>query len=173
MSPQPSSGDYTGKTKQTLAKTATQEQRDRTAEMSMATQLEDEGRREGVWDGQTGQRIDTPLSVEEVEPEDAPEHGGFFPPEQMPVEQVFTGKETDEEMVPHLASRAATPPAPQLLLRQPFVKVRLNADVDDMTYGMRNGEPNNFTFKEGFVYEIEVELAEHLNQRGLVGQWVP
>jgi hypothetical protein len=150
----------------------------------MASAVEDAGRRDGVWDAQSGNRLDGPLEVEEVDGSELsfPEEGAagghgrepfYSPPPQAPSEPVFSGKETEDEMVPHLASRSATPPAPQLMLRQPFVKIRLNADVEDMTYGMRNGEPNNYTFREGFVYEVEIEVAEHLNQRGLVGQWVP
>ena len=97
---------------------------------------------------------------------------GLRQPERGPVEPVFTGYETEEQMTPWLSSRNEAP-MPRSIVRSPLVKIRVNQDIEDMTYGFNSqGYPNNMTFREGFTYEVDVNIAEHLNDRGLVAQWV-
>jgi hypothetical protein len=169
MSPTPSAGDFTGKTKQRQQHDALQEQRDRSAEMSLASAIEEQEQREGIFDPHTGTRVDLPSAVveETIIPGD-----GFYGPAPTEAEPVFTGYESEEQMTPFLASRNE-PVMPRAVLRSPLVKIRVSQDIEDMTYGFTSqGYPNNMTFREGFVYEVDVNVADHLNQRGLVAQWV-
>lgn len=159
-------GDYTGQQKAAQQKEALQEQRDAAAEMSMASTIEAEEIQSGVFDPHTQQRIEG--DVEEVQVVDSPKRD-YFQPKQT-TEPVFTGYETEEQMEPFLASQPE-PPQPQFLLREPFVRIRTNQDIDNMTYGFRNGEPNNMSFKEGYLYEVPLEVAEHLNDRGVVARY--
>jgi hypothetical protein len=87
-------------------------------------------------------------------------------------EAVLTGKESPEQLDQLVANRKPFSPPDPGVVRRAQVKVRIDEDVEDMTFGMVNGEPNNFTFKEGFVYEVPIALADHLESRGLVRQWV-
>jgi hypothetical protein len=90
---------------------------------------------------------------------------------------VFTGRENEEDVLKaetayEIKKRNQRLVDPVQVLRNPVVNVRIAEDVEQMTYGMHNGEPNNFNFKAGRVYRVSVELAEHLDQLGLVQQWV-
>jgi hypothetical protein len=169
MSPQPngrpSSGDMTGRVKQQAAKDVLAEQQERAGEISMANAVESEEQRNGVFDGRTGQRIDefTEVLVEELPTERA----GFFPEEP-----VLSGKEAPEELAPVLATKRTFTAPPTQRLHSAFVTVRFDQDIEDMTYGMVNGEPNNFTFKEGLAYKVPLPVAEHLNGLGMVRQWI-
>jgi hypothetical protein len=174
MSPQQqnkrSPGDFTGRQKEAQAKEQAVAVQDRQLEMSMSNAVETEAERNGVFDAKTGQRIDQPEMA----------HTAVVVDEQPPPrfgrveEQVFTGHESPEEVEPILAARRAQvyeAPATEVA-RSAFVTVRIDNDIDDMTYGMLNGEPNNYTFKEGLQYSIPREVAEHLNDRGLIRQWM-
>jgi hypothetical protein len=166
---QVSAGDFTGQQKKQQAKEAQQEQRDRAHEMTMASVEEDEAQATGVFDPRTQERIGG--EVEEVEVVDAVSPGGrAFGESRDSRERVFTGYESDEEMEPFLATQE-TPSAPEFLLREPYVRIRTNTDIDNMTYGFVNGEPNNMSFKEGYLYEVRVDIADHLNQRGVIGRF--
>lgn len=167
----PSPGDFTGKQKQSQAKEAVQDRRDRAAEMSMITAIEEDEKAGGVFDPKSGELLEGGSGLEEVDNGGFPQSGFAFNPR--PQEQVFTGKESESEMEPHLASSAPAPaPVFTATIASPMVKIRTNCDIEDMTYGMINGEPNNFTFREGYTYEVSRDVAEHLNQRSLIAQWV-
>lgn len=86
-----------------------------------------------------------------------------------PSEQVFTGQEPPEVVERMLAEfeRPVASGGPERL-QQSTVVIRTPEDVDDMTYGMRNGEPNNYTFKAGVAYRVPREIAEHLRERDLI-----
>lgn len=164
----PTAGDLTGKIKADQQHDALQEVRDRSAEMSLASAVEEQERMEGVFSPHTGERIDVPAAV--VEETVLPGKG--FYSEERDSEPVFTGYESEEQMTPFLATRNE-PVVPRTLVRSPMVKIRVSQDIEDMTYGFTSqGYPNNMTFREGFVYEVDVNIADHLNQRGLVAQWV-
>jgi hypothetical protein len=176
MSPTPSAGDMTGKIKQQQQHDALQEQRDAAATMSLASAIETQEQQDGVFDPHSQTRLDVPPAAV-VEETPLPQgfggriDGGPTAP-QPPQEQVFTGYETEEQMTPLLATRNERP-VPQAILRNPMVKIRVGQDIEDMTYGFNSqGYPNNMTFREGFVYEVDINVADHLNQRGLVAQWV-
>ena len=163
----PSAGDLTGKIKFDQAKESLQEVRDRSAEMSLATAIEAEEQETGVFDPHDQKRLDIPVVVEETLPSE-----GFYRAEPRQQEPVFTGYESEEQMAPYLATRNE-PVVPQAVVRDPRVKIRVTQDIEDMTYGMTpQGAPNNMTFREGYIYEVDINIAEHLNQRGLVQQWV-
>lgn len=177
MAPQenrPSAGDMTGRLKADLAKKAQLDQQEKAAEMSMATAAQDEVERTAVFDAQSGAVVAEPgRTAFAAEPEaqafPVEPQAGFFRDE----EPALTGRESDEEINTILAARAAAPPAPRpTRALSPTVRVRIDQDVEKMTYGMRDGEPNNFNFKEGLQYDVPREVAEHLDERGLVRQWV-
>jgi hypothetical protein len=158
----------TGKLKADAAHDALQEQRDSTARMSLASAVEADEQRDGVFSPHTQERLDVPVAV--VEEEDLP--GDIFYRSEQPAELVLTGYESEEQMVPILAQRDE-PVIPRSVVRSPVVKIRVNQDIEDMTYGFTpQGVPNNMTFREGFIYEVSINIADHLNQRGLVAQWV-
>lgn len=46
----------------------------------------------------------------------------------------------------------------------PAVTIRVNSDVNQMTFGVGN----TYTFKEGHQYRVTAELARHLEELGLV-----
>lgn len=161
----PSAGDFTGRQKAQHAKEQQKANEERSAQMSMATAVETEEERVGVFDAQTGERLDPQNDVAVVVEEARPS----FLPEREPV---LTGQEDPEEVAPVIAARKAFTQPPPTVVRSSMVTIRVDADIEDMTYGMLNGEPNNYTFKEGLQYRVPVGVAEHLNERGLIRQWI-
>lgn len=86
-------------------------------------------------------------------------------------EPVFTGKEPLEmQVAPEAHPRGFS--RPEYEARPLKSTVRIAADIEKMTYGMENGEPNNYSFREGFVYEVPTALADHLAERHLIAQWI-
>jgi hypothetical protein len=164
-----SAGDFSGKQRADASHDALQEQRDNAARTTLASAIEEDEKRDGVFSPHTQERLDVPAAAI-VEEEDLP--GDVFYRSQEPQELVLTGYETEEQMVPLLAQRDE-PQIPRSVVRSPQVKIRVNQDIEDMTYGFTaQGAPNNMTFREGFIYEVDINIADHLNQRGLVAQWV-
>jgi hypothetical protein len=163
----PSPGDLTGRQKQAANKEVREEQASRAAEISMQDGAEAEVERHGVFDAQSGAQIDGPAGSKQAVMVEDPPVTRFGRPQ----EQVFTGQEAPEEVLPAVADRKTFTPPPSVV-RSSRVRIRVDADIEDMTYGMVNGEPNNFTFKEGLTYEVPLAVADHLNERGLVRQWI-
>lgn len=86
-------------------------------------------------------------------------------------EPVYTGKEPLElQIAPDHPKGFSRPGAG--VVRPTTSRVRIDSDIEDMTFGMVNGEPNNFSFREGFVYDVSTDLADHLAERGLIRQWI-
>ena len=48
------------------------------------------------------------------------------------------------------------------------VIIRTHHDIEDMTFGVINGTPQNYTFKAGVRYSVPRALAEHLERLGYV-----
>jgi len=48
------------------------------------------------------------------------------------------------------------------------VIIRTITDIEDMTYGIVNGAPQNYTFKGRVRYSVPVELAAHLERLGYI-----
>jgi hypothetical protein len=46
------------------------------------------------------------------------------------------------------------------------VVIRTIADIEDMTYGIVNGAPANYTFKQGVKYKVPRDLAVYLQSLG-------
>lgn len=44
--------------------------------------------------------------------------------------------------------------------------IRTITDIEDMTFGIVNGAPQNYTFKAGVRYSVPVEVAAHLERLG-------
>lgn len=47
-----------------------------------------------------------------------------------------------------------------------YVIIRTISDIEDMTYGVLNGAPQNYTFKAGVKYKVPVDLASYLARLG-------
>lgn len=181
----PTPGDFTGKEKHRQGRESAQAQVERGAEMSMATSAQEAEERHGVFDPRTGHLIENggpgphdAVLVDDDLDEDIDDDlterarfGGSFPT-TVDDEPVFTGQESPEEIEPALAARRKFKPPRHNIAQDPFVKIRVDQDVEDMTYGMINGEPRNLTFREGLTYSVPREVAEHLNERDLVRQWM-
>lgn len=50
------------------------------------------------------------------------------------------------------------------------VVIRTVADIEDMTYGVHNGAPVNYTFKQGVKYKVPRDLALYLQSLGYL--WI-
>jgi hypothetical protein len=48
------------------------------------------------------------------------------------------------------------------------IVIRTHQDIDDMTFGIVNGTPQNYTFKAGVKYTVPVEVAAHLERLGYI-----
>ena len=48
------------------------------------------------------------------------------------------------------------------------VVIRTHHDIEDMTFGVINGTPQNYTFKAGVRYSVPRALAQHLEALGYV-----
>lgn len=48
--------------------------------------------------------------------------------------------------------------------KEPYVNIRLNCDLDDVTIGYGN----TYNFKAGQVYRVERHIADYLDERGFV-----
>ena len=46
------------------------------------------------------------------------------------------------------------------------VVIRTISDIEDMTYGVINGTPQSYTFKQGVKYSVPRELAQYLETLG-------
>ena len=56
-------------------------------------------------------------------------------------------------------------------LRDDKVIIRTITDIEDMTYGIVNGAPQNYTFKAGVKYSVPRDLAAYLEGLGYI--WRP
>jgi hypothetical protein len=50
------------------------------------------------------------------------------------------------------------------------VVIRTVADIEDMTYGVINGTPQSYTFKQGVKYKVPRDLALYLQSLGYL--WI-
>lgn len=48
------------------------------------------------------------------------------------------------------------------------VVIRTVSDIEDMTYGVINGTPQNYTFKQGVRYKVPRDLANYLQNLGYI-----
>ena len=165
----PSPGDMTGQLKAQLAKETLEAQSLERAEANVADAAQSDEERFGVFDPQTGALIEGPPdSAVAVAAQPAPQPAGF-----QQRERFFSGKESQEEIDAALAAQATEEVRPaRHSVGSPLVRIRVDQDIDRMTYGMLNGEPNDYTFKEGMTYQVPRDLAEHLDERNMVRQWM-
>ena len=167
-------GDTTGRERASAVKAASQlaaeEANTRLIESHEVTEEE----RNGVFDPQSQERLNGVSKAEvvhDVSPVIEPRRG--FGKSDEAAEEVFTGYESPEEIAPALAARSTPRASDPHMVSSSQVTIRVDYDIDDMTYGMKpNGEPNNFTFKEGLAYRVPLAVAQHLDERGLIRQWV-
>lgn len=50
------------------------------------------------------------------------------------------------------------------------IVIRTISDIDDMTYGVINGTPQSYTFKQGVKYSVPKDLALYLQSLGYL--WI-
>lgn len=188
-----SSRNYTGRQQETAARTSRKDAQERAAKETVEAAEEERDAVNSVFDPQTGERLEGPRpsrvatvvdedddDLEDDEEDDETltlgdeddEDEGDATFGHQPDEPFFSGHETDEEIAPVLAKRRERRPVRRNRVRNPYARIRIDQDVEDMTYGMVNGEPNNYTFREGLAYQVPIEVAEHLDERGLVRQWI-
>lgn len=173
--PQPtklSPGDMTGRMKQHQAHEQAQALKDRQTEISMATAVEVEELEDGLFDPQSGSRLNEPRAAKTavIVPDPEPPSSPRFGSRPRDTEPVFTGKEPVEQQPRPVEGGPKVRP-PFQIARGATVDVRLNSDLEGMTYGMYNGEPNNYNFREGLKYRVPVDVAEHLYNLGYLAQW--
>lgn len=162
----PTAGDMTGRKKESDGKQAAQAQAEAAAAMSIATASVTDEEQHGIFDPQTGGLVDSgPENVTAV-----PAPSAFNAP-RASSEAVLSGKESKDQIDAAVASRRTPGEAPVHIVPAAMVTIRVDGDIEDMTYGMINGEPNNFTFKEGLQYRVPYAVAQHLQERGLVRSW--
>jgi hypothetical protein len=168
--PRPGTGDLTGRLKAAQAHEQREALRDRESEIAMRNAVEADEEENGVFDAQTGARIGGAREAVEVVDLDAVQTGGAEPFFQRgdDDEPVLSGKESPDVLMA-LGDAQRRPRRPERVLSA-MVEFRVDQDVDDMTYGMLNGEPNNLTFKEGRRYRTSRDVYEHLLERGLIRQ---
>jgi hypothetical protein len=176
----PNSGDLTGRQRAKASREQQLEQQDRVAETTMATAAQSEEERHGVFDPRSGERIDqrSVAFVEDDDEDDAIDE--FDPPDRFSTdgdeerEPVLTGKEDEAALAPILQARKERrrPRAPRV--HSAVVRIRVDQDIEKMTYGINpvSQEPNNYDLREGLMYELPYEVAEHLDERGLIREWV-
>jgi hypothetical protein len=176
-----SAGDYTGREKGKISREQAEEQARAAAVMSMASAVDAQDEEHGIHDPQSQATIDHfgDRAVEIIDVDDDEEESGPVIVERRPPpsfgglpqmsEPVLTGQEPPEVVEKILAEYQRPKPRPGVeVLQSATVIIRTDEDVEDMTYGMRNGEPNNYTFKAGVAYKVPREIAEHLRERDLV-----
>jgi hypothetical protein len=162
----------TGRAKEQMAKAQAQEIQEKFADTSMANAAQAEEERSGVFDAKSGERIDAPGAHEAVVVEEPkPSFGG-----RQSGEPVLSGKESpeaaDEAAIAGRRAAVVAQASDVEVLKNAMVTIRLDSDVEEMTYGMVNGEPNNYNFKEGLAYRVPLAVAEHLQERRLIRQWI-
>lgn len=178
-------GDYTGQLKQQDSKKQATEVADDQIKASFRRTEKIRTEETGVFDAQSGQQVDgldgpggmnifDAIEGRSAVAEDIDDDDDHVEPMRrldglFEEEVVLTGRETPEELAPIL-ERKKVFRARHETAHAAEVTIRVDQDIEDMTYGMRHGEPNNFTFKEGMAYKVPYEVFEHLNERGLVRQ---
>jgi len=90
-------------------------------------------------------------------------------------EEVALSRKIEQESLEKDVFDPKTPDKPILLDEIEYVGVSVNndkvvirtiTDIEDMTYGVINGTPQNFTFKNGVKYSVPRDLAEYLQSKG-------
>lgn len=193
----PGAGDYTGNLKAQDARTQAVDASEQQVKASFRRREAIREEETGVFDAQSGQRtglVDGPDVMDGpggsnvfdaidrqfqrgsvAEDIDDEEDSRDYEPSMRRLdglfeeEEILSGRETPEQLGEVLERRKIFKGRHETV-HAAEVTIRVDQDVPDMTYGMRNGEPNNFNFKEGMIYKVPYEVFEHLNERGLVRQ---
>lgn len=79
--------------------------------------------------------------------------------------QVFDPKKPDEPILIDEIEEVGVTTADDTVI------VRTITDIDDMTYGIKDGTPQNYTFKAGVKYRVPRDLAGYLEGLGYI--WSP
>jgi hypothetical protein len=145
------SGDFTGKKAQQLAEEKAVEIREAQQRVGMVTTVENENDEYGIYDAATGQLV-VDLSPEEaarLEEEEALDDGDEDVEDVVPISHQAPVPEVDLESLPN---------------PDEMVVLRVNTDVEDMTYG----RGNFYTFMRGKKYRAPRYLRDHLADKGLL-----
>jgi hypothetical protein len=164
----------TGRVKDQQAKAAKADLEERGAELTMMNSAQADDEEHGVFDGQSGDRVDLRDAQNRhvvIDDEGDDDESFRFAPQFAEEEPTLTGKESAETLAPIIAARRQHAAPPAHAVRSSMATIRVDQDIEDMTYGVVNGRPNNFTLREGLKYRLPLPVAEHLNDLGLVRQW--
>ncbi len=152
-------GDATGRKRQQLAKEHAEELRKRDKEITLINAVEQSEVDNGVYDPSSGTLVD-----------------GAADPEKVAAEQGITFVDDDDEVIDTAPARPIAPQyhpqaaqaAQEIVevdsLAEPLVIIRVNTDLEQMTFG----QGNHFSFEAGKQYRVTRSLANHLEEKGYV-----
>ena len=92
-------------------------------------------------------------------------------------DEISISRAAEQELLENAVFDPKHPDAPILLdeieevgvaVNNEKVVIRTHQDIDDMTYGVVNGTPQNYTFKAGVKYSVPRDLANYLESLGYV-----
>jgi len=90
-------------------------------------------------------------------------------------EEIAISRQIEEESLQADVFDAQVPGKPLLIdevesvgvsVNNDKVVIRVHQDIEDMTYGVINGAPQNFTFKANVKYSVPRDLADYLERLG-------
>jgi hypothetical protein len=147
----PDAGDLSAQREAALQEQKEQAQQEARSRLTMITAEKAEAARVGVFDPGTGQRVDIDSA------EETPEYEVVGGPTTPVIDYV------DPEPIQTQQTVSVVDSGVQVM-EQPFVIVRVNESIDQMTYGAGN----HYTFVAGQRYRVPRDVAEHLEEAGLV-----
>jgi hypothetical protein len=172
----PARGDFTGKETQRLQRENADELVKRQKEVGLASEVDIVIEREGVFDPVTGALIEMPSEAQAKvdalnEPQEV-EADPLYDVGEGPMPIAAQVKYPDTEVKQQPKKSAATTMIPEvtdlgdepILVEQEYVNIRVNTDIEDMTYGVGN----TFSMVRGTRYRVARDLAQHLESKGLV-----
>jgi hypothetical protein len=90
-------------------------------------------------------------------------------------EEISISRQVEAESLERDVFDPTNPAAPILLdeveevgvsVQNESVIIRTISDIEDMTFGVINGAPNNLSFKAGVKYKVSPEVANYLERLG-------
>jgi hypothetical protein len=171
----PQRGDFTGKETQRLQREKLDELQQRQQEIGLATEVDIVVEHEGIFDPATGQLLEmSPEGESKVEALNQP-----IPVEEAdPVYEIGEGPKplgsvVSDPSMQHKPKRSASTTKltevedlgdEPILVEEEYRTIRVNTDIEDMTYGVGN----TFSMVRGKRYRVQREIAQHLESKGLV-----
>ena len=92
-------------------------------------------------------------------------------------EEISLARQAEEESLANDVFDPKTPDKPIVIdeiesvgvsVNSNTVVIRTISDIEDMTFGVVNGAPQNYSFKAGQKYKVPAELAAYLERLGYI-----